>query len=135
MRIQAMSETSPSNRKFAMVFTVLFAILTITFRRKHGDLVPYAASLSALFLIAGVLTPRLLTPLNRAWMKLAELLHLITSPIVLGVLFYVVFTPVAVWMKLIKRDAMNREFDPKLSTYWNARSPAGPPPASLSEQF
>jgi hypothetical protein len=68
-------------------------------------------------------------------MRLAELMHLITSPIVLGVLFFVVFTPVAVVMRLVKRDVMNRSFDPTLPTYWNPRSPAGPPPASLSEQF
>jgi hypothetical protein len=130
-----MSETGPSNRKFAMVFTVFFAIVAFTLRRKHSDLVPYAAALSALFLIAGVFVPGLLTPLNRAWMKLADLLHWITSPIILGVLFYALFTPVALLMKLIKRDALKRGFDPTLATYWNTRSPAGPTPASLGEQF
>jgi hypothetical protein len=130
-----MSDTSPSNRKFAMLFTLFFAILTVTLRRKHGDLVPYAAALSALFLLTGAIAPSLLAPLNRAWMKLADLLHCITSPIVLGILFYVVFTPAALFMKLIKRDVMKRGFDPALPTYWNPRLPAGPPPESLSEQF
>ena len=53
----------------------------------------------------------------------------------LGVLFFVVFTPTAIVMKLIKRDTMARRFDKAQSSYWNVRTPPGPAPASLRDQF
>jgi hypothetical protein len=89
----------------------------------------------AAFLLAALLAPKVLTPLNRAWMAFALLLHKVTSPIILGVLFFVLFTPVALFMRLAKRDLMKRRFEPGAGSYWIPRSPAGPPPESLRDQF
>ncbi len=96
---------------------------------------PIALGLSAAFLLAALLAPKVLTPLNRAWMAFALLLHKVTSPIILGVLFFVLFTPVALFMRLAKRDLMKRRFEPGAGSYWIPRSPAGPPPESLRDQF
>jgi len=79
-------------------------------------------TLSGLFLLTSFAAPGLLTPLNRAWMGLAALLHAITTPIVLGVMFFLLFTPVALVMKLKKRDTMKRRFDQSLPSYWNLRT-------------
>jgi hypothetical protein len=76
-----------------------------------------------------------LTPLNRAWMKLGELLGRVVSPIVLGLVFYGVFTPVALVMRLAGRDAMHRRWDRDAPTYWVDRDPPGPPDDSFRNMF
>ena len=80
-------------------------------------------------------TPTLLAPLNRAWMKLGELLGRIVSPLVLGLIFFAMFTPISWGMRLAGRDALRRRFEPHLKTYWQERDPPGPDPRDLPNQF
>ena len=68
-------------------------------------------------------------------MKLAEILNRVVGPVVLGAIFFLVLTPVAVAMRVIGRDAMKRRFEPAASTYWVERDPPGPDPAGLPNQF
>jgi hypothetical protein len=95
------------------------------------------ASVSALFLLVTLTAPRLLTPLNRAWMALGHLLGRIISPIVLGVMFFGLITPVALVQRLSGRDALRlRAFrDPKLASHWVRRDPVGPAPESFRRQY
>jgi hypothetical protein len=75
------------------------------------------------------------TPLNRAWMKLGELMGRVVSPVVLGVIFFGVFTPVGLAMRLFGRDAMARQFDRRLNSYWVNREPPGPAEDSYRNMF
>jgi hypothetical protein len=68
-------------------------------------------------------------------MKLGELLGRVVSPIVLGVIFYGVFTPVGVVMRLCRRDAMCRSFDAAAPSYWVRRDPPGPSEGSFRDMF
>jgi len=73
--------------------------------------------------VAGVLAvwalvaPASLRPLYRLWMRLGLLLSRITTPLILGIVFYIVILPVALVMKVVGRDAMARKFDDKAKTY------------------
>ena len=82
-----------------------------------------------------MLRPKTLAPLNRLWMKLAALLNRVVSPVVMGVIFFGLFTPVAWFMRAIGRDTMRRRFDPELQSYWIERTPPGPDPQGLPDQF
>jgi hypothetical protein len=125
----------PSNRKFGLLFVFVFAVLAGVgwWRGSQYDWI--FAVLSGLFLAAALLVPDVLRPLNRAWMGLAWVLHIVTSPIILGVLFFLLFTPVALVMRLVKRDLMTRKFEPARESYWVKRTPPGPRPASMGDQF
>ena len=68
-------------------------------------------------------------------MKLAELLNRIVSPLVLGLIFFGIFTPIAWGMRLAGRDVMQRRFEPESPTYWQDRDPPGPDPDGLPNQF
>ena len=68
-------------------------------------------------------------------MKLAALLNHVVSPIVMGVIFFGIVTPVAKLMRLAGRDAMNRRFEVNLQSYWIERQPPGPDPKGLPNQF
>ena len=131
MKIQPL----PSNRSFGTLFVVVFALLGAYSWWRGGAVFPWAFGLSALTLAVTLAKPDWLAPANRAWMKLAELLNRVVSPVVLGVIFYGMFTPIAWGMRRAGRDAMHRRFEPAARTYWVERDPPGPDPAGLPNQF
>ena len=117
----------PSNRSFGWTFAGIFALGAILY--------PWALALAALFALVTATRAQWLAPLNRAWMKFGMVLHHVVSPVVLGVIFFAVFTPVGIVMRLIGRDAMNRAWDPSAKTYWTERTPPGPPDNSFRDMF
>ena len=125
----------PSDRSFGVTFVVVFALLAALGWWRAWAWAVWPAGLALLTLAVTLARPALLHPLNRQWMRLAELLHRIVSPIVLGAIFYGMFTPVAAFMRIIGRDAMRRRFEPAARTYWIERTPPGPDPKSLPDQF
>lgn len=133
VRIQ--SPSLPSDRSFGILFTVVFALLGGYLWGK--DLAPpgWLFAASGITLLVTLTVPDRLAPFNRAWMKLAEGLHRIVSPLVLGLIFYGLFTPIAWGMRLAGRDVMQRRFAPESATYWQDRDPPGPDPDGLPNQF
>jgi hypothetical protein len=125
----------PSNRSFGTLFVVVFGLLGAYWWWRGSAASPWAFGLSGLILVVTLAKPDWLTPANRAWMKLAELLNRVVSPIVMGIMFFGVFAPTAWVMRLAGRDAMKRRFEPAARTYWVERDPPGPDPAGLPHQF
>ena len=77
----------------------------------------WAIFLSLIFLILGLINSKLLTPLNILWFKFGILLGKIVSPLVMGIIFFVIVTPIALLMKLFKKDVLNLKFN-KDNSYW-----------------
>ena len=127
--------TLPSNRSFGTLFVVVFGLFGAFSWWRSGAFHPWPFWLSGLTLAVTVAKPDWLGPANRAWMKLAELLHRAVSPVVLGVIFYGIFTPIGWGMRCAGRDAMKRRLEPATRTYWVERDPPGPDPAGLPNQF
>jgi Saxitoxin biosynthesis operon protein SxtJ len=125
----------PSNRQFGLVFVVFFALLAGVSLWRGGTWYPGLIAASAAVAFVTLAAPASLTPLNRKWMQLAALLHRIFSPIILGLMFFAIITPVAMFMRLIGRDEMRRRWEPAATSYWVPRKPPGPAPGSLDEQF
>ena len=125
----------PSNRSFGFVFSAFFLLVGLSPLRKHQPVRLWALALAVGFLGVGILLPALLTPLNRLWMQLGHLLGRVTTPIVTGLLFYVVFTPAGFVARLLGKDPLRLRFDPTASTYWQERRPPGPPPEDMANQF
>ena len=95
---------SSSNRTFGLVFTVFFAIVAfLPLLRGHGAR-GWAAVASGVSLLLALLAPKVLAPFNRAWTLLGMLLHRITNPIILGILFYLVFTPMGWLLRRLGKD-------------------------------
>jgi hypothetical protein len=127
----------PSNRAFGTLFVIVFSLLAIwrwaVSGWGFGSV--FWAGLAALVLITTLLRPDFLTPLNRAWMRLAELLNRIVSPIVLGVMYGVLIIPVGLIMRIAGRDALRLRSDGKASTYWRERSDGTFTPDRFKNQF
>tara|TARA_B100001769_G_C21955611_1_gene514344 strand:+ start:287 stop:685 length:399 start_codon:yes stop_codon:yes gene_type:complete len=112
----------PSNRKFGIFFTFVFALAAAYFY--NSDIMTWAYLFSAtslIFLVITVVKDELLLPLNKLWMRFGLLLGIIVSPIVLGVIFFGLFTPIAMLMRLSGRDELKLKFSRKAS-HWISRS-------------
>lgn len=125
----------PSNRSFGTVFIVFFTLIGTLSWWWDGTLFPLLFGLAAVTLLATLTAPRLLTPFNKSWMKLGELLNRIVSPLVLGIMYFGLLTPIAVAMRLGNRDSLHRNFDLHAKSYWATRTPPGPDPDSFHNQF
>ena len=112
----------PSNKKFGFFFTFVLVILALYFL--FIDSILWAqplAILAVLFLLITVIIPQVLLPLNNLWMRFGLLLGMIVSPIVLGIIFFGLFTPIAMLMRLSGRDELRLKFSHKVS-HWIPRS-------------
>ena len=125
-----------TDRGFGLVMFVVFAIVAFwPFVFGDGSVRLWAIVISAAFLAVAAVTPRMLGPLNSAWLKLGLLLSHIVNPIVLGAMFYVVITPFGLLMRLFGKDPLRLRSDPTAPTYWIERTPPGPAPDSMRNQF
>jgi hypothetical protein len=126
--------TPGSDRTFGLVMAGALALVAVLNGWHHGPLWPWEAALAGLFLLAALLKPALLHPLNRLWMKLGLLLHKIVNPIVMGLLFYGTIWPTGAIMRMRGRDLLRLKREPASDTYWIARPP-GPLPETMRDQF
>jgi hypothetical protein len=121
-RISAGLSAAGKGRKFGLTLGAAFAGLTLLswWRGKHVSF-EVTATLSALLIIAAIVVPSKLVAVERAWMRLAELMSSVTTPIFLGIVYYVVFTPIGLAMRLAGRQPMNRvEVN---GSFWITRDP------------
>lgn len=128
--------TLPSERTFGFVFTGIFLIVAGYLWLYDGKPVAIQAFLvlAAAFLAFTLFMPIALRPLNKAWYKLGLLMGRVVSPIVLGILFFILITPIAIVMRLAGRDPLKlRKQD--VQSHWIDRAPPGPAPTSFKDQF
>lgn len=124
-----------SDRFFGLTFFVVFLLIALWPVLWQGTIRPLALGIALAFLAISLVAPTLLAPLNRLWLKFGELLHSITSPIILGVMFFGVITPAGFLMRLAGKDLLRTKFDRDSPTYWIRRAPPGPEKSSLKRQF
>jgi hypothetical protein len=125
----------PSNRSFGWTFTGMFLLAGFWGLWRGGAALPWLLPLAALMAAVTLTREHWLTPLNRAWMKLGELLGRVVSPVVLGLIFFAVFTPIGYVMRKAGRDEMKRRWEPAAPSYWVNRDPPGPPDDSFKDMF
>ena len=110
-----------SNRSFGLVFFVVFLLISIYPFLKDGNIRIWSLIISLIFLVLGLLNSNLLSPLNKLWFKFGLFLGKIISPIIMGIIFFLVVTPIAVIMRLLKKDLLNLKFKEN-TTYWINKS-------------
>ncbi|MGO4672530.1 SxtJ family membrane protein [Bosea sp. 2YAB26] len=124
-----------SDRSFGFVFTGVFALLALYNGWHHGRAWPWLAGIAAVFLGITLVRASLLAPLNKLWTRFGLLLASVVNPIVLGLLFFVVFTPIGLLARLLGKDFLRLRRKPEVASYWVRRDPPGPEPLSMKDQF
>ncbi|MEK9754766.1 MAG: SxtJ family membrane protein [Rhodospirillaceae bacterium] len=124
-----------SERAFGLVFAVFFGLIGLLPLWSGGDYRLWALIVAAAFLAAALAVPKVLKPLNILWFRFGLLLHKIVTPLIMGMLFFVTVTPIALFFRLAGKDPLNRRFDPGKTSYWTLREPGDPAPESMRRQF
>jgi hypothetical protein len=106
-----------SNRSFGLVFFAFFLIIGLWPIFEYEDVRIWSIIAAFIFLILGILDSKYLTPLNRFWMKFGLFLGKIISPIVMGIVFFLVVTPIGIMMKIFRKDLLNIKYK-KNQSYW-----------------
>ena len=126
----------PSDRSFGLTFALVFALLAALAAWRDWRVGPVWFSAACLaFGLAGFLRPSVLAPLNQAWLRFGLVLHRIMTPLILGIMYFLIFTPMGVLMRAFGKDFLRLKRDPKAISYWISREPPGPPPESIKNQF
>ena len=110
-----------SNRNFGLVFFVIFLIVALLPLKYEEDIRLWSLVLSIIFFILGIFNSKLLTPLNKLWFKFGILLGSIVSPIIMGIVYFAVVTPIGVLMHLLGKDLLRTSKVKNTSTYWIKR--------------
>ena len=107
-----------SNKSFGIVFFIVFLIVGLYPLVNNEELRIWSLIISLFFLILGSINSKILTPLNKIWFKFGILLGRIVSPVIMGVIFFFVVTPIALIMRIIGKDLLNLKFNKKDKSYW-----------------
>ena len=106
-----------SNRSFGIVFFIVFLLISFYPLLKDENISIWALIISLVFLILGLTKSKVLSPLNRLWFKFGLLLGKIFSPLIMGIIFFVVVTPIGLLIRLLKKDVLNLKYN-KNKSYW-----------------
>ena len=113
----------PTNKNFGVTFFFVFLLISVFFIFKYIFLSIIFLLVSIIFLILGINNSNILHPLNKIWFKFGLLLGKIVSPIVIGIIFFLVITPIGFLMKnIFLKNLLNIKKNLKTRTYWKIRN-------------
>ena len=120
-----------SNKSFGIVFFIFFILIALYPLLNGQEIRLWALIISAVFLILGLLKSKLLTPLNKLWFRFGIFLGKIISPIIMGLIFFLVVTPIGLIMRLLGKDVLNLKYN-KEKSYWIEKDG---PKSKMKNQF
>ena len=125
----------PSNKKFGLFFTSVFLIISFIgyYYYSYNISISFFV-LSIIFLVISLIKPKILLPLNKLWMFFGYILNLIISPLVLGLIFFIILTPLALVLKFLKRDELGLN-NINQDSFWKIRQNKKIEPEYFNNQF
>mgnify|MGYP001188437786 FL=1 len=120
-----------SNRSFGIVFFIVFLLIALYPLTYSQDIRNWSVIISIIFLVLGLFNSKILTPLNKLWFKFGIFLGKIISPIIMGIIFFLVVTPIGLLMRLLGKDLINLKYNNNKS-YWIEKKG---PKSKMKNQF
>ena len=114
-------KSKENNKSFGLLFFIVFLLIGLWPLLKGDNPRIYFFPIAVLFLILGIINSKILTPLNKSWIKFGELLGKIIAPIVMALVYFIILTPISFLIKISKKDLLKVKFSNKLETYWIKR--------------
>ena len=125
-------KSQSSNKSFGLLFFVVFLIIGLWPLKNSENLNFYFITISIIFLILGLINSKLLSPLNKSWIKLGEILGIIVAPIVMALVYFVILTPVSLIVRMFGKDLLSLKLLKEKETYWIERKKSL---GSMKKQF
>ena len=116
-----MNRKKYNNKSFGILFFIVFVLIGLWPVFKGNDLNFIYLIIAVPFLILGLLDSPILTPINKAWVKLGEMLGKIIAPIVMGLVYFVILTPISIIVRVFGKDLLGLKLSKKINSYWNKR--------------
>jgi len=110
-----------SNRSFGLLFFIVFIVVGLWPVIKGEAANIYLILISLFFLIFGLINSKILSPFNKAWIKLGEILGLIIAPIIMALVYFIILTPISLIVRMLGKDLLGLKFLKKQDTYWMKR--------------
>ena len=107
----------PSNKNFGIVFFIVFLLVALYPLINNQEIRTWSLLVSIIFLFLGLINSVILTPLNKLWFIFGIFLGKIVSPFIMGIIFFLVVTPIGLLMRLFGKDILNLKYN-KNNTYW-----------------
>ena len=107
-----------SVKSFGILFFIVFLLIGLWPKISGEELRLWSVITSFIFLILGLINSKILNPLNKYWIKLGELLGKIIAPIVMMIIYFIIVTPIALLLKIFKKDILGLKLDTKVDSYW-----------------
>ena len=120
-----------SNRSFGIVFSIFFSLVGIYLLLNNSSVYYWSFLISLMFFILGLFNSKILGPLNQIWFKFGILLGKVVSPIVMGIIFFLVITPIAILLKIFGKDVLKLKLNNN-ETYWIEKNE---PKSDMKKQF
>ena len=120
-----------SNRSFGIVFFIVFLLISIYPLINNESIRIWSLVVSLIFLVLGIINSNLLSPLNKIWFKFGIFLGKIISPIIMGIIFFLVVTPIGLIMRLLGKDVLNLKYS-NYNSYWIEKTG---PKSKMKNQF
>ena len=114
-------KSQSSNKSFGLLFFIIFLILGLWPLKNGENLNFYFITVSVIFLLLGLINSRLLSPLNKLWIKFGEILGTIIAPLVMALVYFVILTPVSFIVRILGKDLLGLKFLKEKETYWIKR--------------
>ena len=125
-------KSQSSNKSFGLLFFVVFLIIGLWPFKNGENLNFYFIAVSIIFLILGLINSKLLSPLNKSWIKLGEILGIIIAPIIMALVYFVILTPVSFIVRIFGKDLLSLKLLKDKETYWIKRKKSL---GSMKKQF
>ena len=120
-----------SNRSFGIVFFIVFLLIALYPLIHSEEIKFWSIIISLIFLVLGLLNSKILAPLNKLWFKFGIFLGKIISPLIMGIIFFLVVTPIGILMRLLGKDLLNLKYG-KNKSYWIDKTG---PKSKMKNQF
>ena len=120
-----------SNRNFGIVFFVVFLLIALYPLINSGEIRIWSVVIALIFLVLGILNSNILLPLNKLWFKIGIFLGKIISPIIMGIIFFLVVTPIGLIMRFLGKDVLNLKYN-DYKSYWIEKTG---PKSKMKNQF
>ena len=114
-------KSQSSNRSFGLLFFIVFVLVGLWPVIKGEAANIYLILISLFFLIFGLINSKILSPFNKAWIKLGEILGLIIAPIIMALVYFIILTPISLIVRMLGKDLLGLKFLKKQDTYWIKR--------------
>ena len=120
-----------SNRSFGIVFFIFFILIAIYPLTYYGEIRIWSLIISLTFLVLALLNSKILTPFNKLWFKFGIILGKIISPVIMGLIYFFIVTPIGLTMRLLRKDILNLKYN-KNKSYWSEKNG---PKSKMKNQF